>query len=119
MEGANFTIEKENKNFETRLFVVFVYAKLFEHIVTVEGEDFKNHKVEKDCSKIVLESLELQEQIFQVLIEQYNANISTFLKYSNKKMKGLLKDMKKSLKEELEAVKKLITKGILTWDSVQ
>lgn len=106
MEGANFTIEKENKNLETRLFVVFVYTKLFEHIVTVEGEDFKNHKIEKDCYEIVLESLELQEQIFQALIEQYNANDSTFLKYSNKKMKGLLKDMKKSLKEELGSVKK-------------
>jgi hypothetical protein len=41
-----YTTEGNNNPLLTRLFVIFVFTRLFEHVVTVEGEEFLNERTE-------------------------------------------------------------------------
>lgn len=100
-----FTIEKENYPLLVRFFTVFVFTKIFEHIVTVEGEDFINERTEKECYKLVEESIKFQDELIPVLIAAFNSD-DTKVKHYNKRMREMLKAMRKSLKEELGSVKK-------------
>jgi hypothetical protein len=102
--SLGFTIYKNNYPVITRFFVIFVFTKLFEHIVTVEGEDFYNFKEEKMCYKLVEDSLIYQDRLLIQLIDAVNN--SNRPKFFNKKMKEMFKAMRKSLREELGSVKK-------------
>lgn len=53
-----FTYEKSDNKYIAKVMVIFVYIKLFESIVTVDGEDFINSREEKECYKLVRESTE-------------------------------------------------------------
>lgn len=100
-----FYYDKINYDVHSRLFIIFTFTKLFEHIVTVEGEEFKNIATEKKCYALVEESLKLQEEIFIYLIE-HHPDSKEIYEFSDKRMKEMLKEMKKSLKEELGNIKK-------------
>lgn len=53
------------------MFVILTFSKLFEGIVTVNGEDLSNTKEEKSFYDLVYESIELQQDIFKYLISKY------------------------------------------------
>jgi hypothetical protein len=101
-----FTLEKKNYLLLTRLFVIFVFTKIFEMVVTVEGEDFIDRRTEKNCYDLVEKSLKLQGEVFDFLILDYAPPEDDFYKYQFKKMREMFKAMKKSLKEELGSIKK-------------
>ncbi len=108
-DSLGFTINKNNYPVVTRFFVVFVFTKLFEHIVTVEGEDFYDFREEKLCYQLVKDSLVYQDKLLVQLIDAITkdtANHPNKPKYFNKKMKEMFKAMRKSLREELGSVKK-------------
>jgi hypothetical protein len=101
-----FTITKINNELITRLFAVFVYSRLFEHVVTVEGEDFKDERTEKRCYELVSESIQLLEKTFDFCVIEYSAPKNESYNFHYKRMRELFKEMKKALKEELGSVKK-------------
>jgi len=108
-DSLGFTIDKNNYPVITRFFVLFVFTKLFEHIVTVEGEDFYNFKEEKLCYELVQESLIYQDKLLIHLIDAVTkdtVNNPDKPNYFYKKMKEMFKAMRKSLREELGSVKK-------------
>ncbi|MRB36991.1 hypothetical protein GH861_28320 [Bacillus thuringiensis] len=105
-ENLNFTISKNNEPLMIRLFVIFTFTKIFELVVTVEGEEFIDERTEKICYQLVEDSIMLQEKIMNFLIARFNDNTEEFLKYHSKRMKSLFKSMKKSLKEEIGSIKK-------------
>ncbi|MDK2563935.1 DUF5677 domain-containing protein [Romboutsia sedimentorum] len=100
-----FYYDKINYDIHSRLFIIFTFTKLFEHIVTVEGEEFKDIATEKQCYALVEESLKFQEEIFTYLID-HHCDSKEIYKFSDKRMKEMLKEMRKSLKEELGNIKK-------------
>jgi Family of unknown function (DUF5677) len=100
-----FTVEKDNDPCLTRFFTVFVFTKIFEHVVTVEGEDFINPETEKICYDLVKESLLYQDSLIPSLIDSYQLE-DEHTKHMHKRMRKMLKDMKKSLREELGSVDK-------------
>lgn len=106
-EHFRFTVEKVNYPILVRFFTLFVFTKIFEHIVTVEGEDFLNKRTEKECYKLVEESIKFQDGLIPVLISSFQSKSDdTQYKHYNKRMREMLKAMRKSLKEELGSVKK-------------
>ncbi len=98
-----YTCDNTVNEYLVRVIVLFIYTKLFENIVTVEGEDFINESEEKECYKLVEDSTKfLYEQLTH--FSKYNSqNVGDEL---NKHMKNMFKEMKKSLKEEIGSVKK-------------
>ncbi|PIC99901.1 DUF5677 domain-containing protein [Sporosarcina sp. P29] len=100
-----FTVEKENSPLLVRFFTLFVFTKIFEHIVTVEGEDFLDARTEKECYKLVEDAIKFQDELIPVLISAFKSD-DTQIKHYNKRMREMLKAMRKSLKEELGSVKK-------------
>lgn len=104
--SGGYDLSRENYPIITRLFALFVFTKLFEHVVTVEGEDFIDRRTEKICYDLVKKSIVLQEEIFDDAIESYSKVNDEFYQFRNKRMKTMLKNMKKSLKEELGSIKK-------------
>lgn len=107
LEKGTFTIEKNNNPLLNPLSVVFVFSKLFELIVTVEGEDFLDARTEKRCYKLVIDSCEIQSKIIDHLHTVYQTDRDETLVYRNKRMRKLLKSMKRSLQEELGSVRKI------------
>lgn len=105
-DNGLYTIDKVNHAELSRLITIFSFSKIFESVVTVEGEDFYDSRHEKICYQLVRESIELQEQVFDALIARYQSDEVEFYKHRNKRMRNMLKAMKKSLKEELGSVKK-------------
>lgn len=101
-----FTFEKVNHSKLTHLIVIFVFTKIFEAVVTVEGEEFLDERHEQNCYTLVNDAIKLQKQVFDALIPTYQNSKDEFYKYQNKKMRGMLKDMKKSLTEEIGSVDK-------------
>src|SRR5690606_39003425 len=85
IENTNFTIDKNNNPLLIRLFVVFVFSKLFELIVTVEGEDFLDARTEKRCYKLVIDSCEIQSKIMDHLHSVYQNDKNETLVYRNKR----------------------------------
>lgn len=86
-----------------RVIVLFVYTKLFESIVTVDGEDFINKNEEKECYTLVEETTKF---LFAQLDYYSKYNCQNINDEWNKHMKDMFKEMKKSLKEEIGNVKK-------------
>lgn len=82
---------------------LFVYIKLFESIVTVEGEDFLNSREEKECYKLVRESTKF---IYDRLEEFSKYNCKTASDELNRHMRNMFKNMRSSLKEEVGSIKK-------------
>lgn len=107
-ETFNFTINKINYPLETRFFTIFVYTKLFEEIVTVEGEEFCDDNEEKYCYELVKESLLFQDHLLNEMIDDitYNITNSNESKDFNENLKKMFKEMRKSLREELGSIKK-------------
>jgi hypothetical protein len=100
-----FTVEKVNYPLLVRFFALFVFVKIFEHIVTVEGEDFFDPRTEKECYRLVEESIKFQDELIPVLINEFKSTDEEG-KHFNRRMRDMLKEMRKSLKEELGSVKK-------------
>lgn len=98
-----YTCDNVINAYLARVIVLFVYTKIFESIVTVQGEDFINQVEEKACYRLVEEATKfLYTQLDY--FSKYNAkNVGDEL---NKHMKQMFKEMKKSLKEEIGSVKK-------------
>ncbi len=98
-----YTCDNVINEFLVRVIVLFVYTKLFESIVTIEGEDFIDQKEEQECYKLVEETTKfLSEQLDY--FSKYNCkSVGDEL---NKHMKKMFKEMKKSLKEEIGSINK-------------
>ncbi|WP_098743500.1 DUF5677 domain-containing protein [Paenibacillus sp. EZ-K15] len=106
-EDFRYTVTKVNDSLLVRMIVVFVFSKLFELIVTVDGEDFKDTRTEKNCYQLVKDAIPLLESALDELKNYYTSTKNETNKYINKRMKELMKDMKKSLKEELGSIPKV------------
>ena len=98
-----YTCDNVVNPFLARVIVLFVFTKLFESIVTVEGEDFEDNNEEKECYKLVEESTKLLYGYLDYFSQFDSQNVEQEL---NEHMKNMFKEMKKSLKEELGSVKK-------------
>lgn len=108
-EKGFFSIYKINYEVLTRFFILFTFTRLFEHVVTVEGEDFPNKETERACYSLVCKSNAYLEELIEELMQQYIYDEdaqSNELKFQNKRMRNMLKGMKKSLKEEVGSVSK-------------
>ncbi|MEK4053070.1 DUF5677 domain-containing protein [Paenibacillus sp. FSL F4-0087] len=106
-DDFSYTVTKVNNSLLVRTIVVFIFTKLFELIVTVEGEDFKDARTERACYKLVSDSIQLLNTSLETLKNQYIDSTNETNKFVNKRMKELMKDMKKSLKEELGSIVKV------------
>lgn len=102
----SYVVDKVNYEVEARLFTLFVFSKLFEHVVTVEGEEFYNIVFKRSCYKLVDDSQKFIREVFTTLIEEINNTQSEFNKHKDKRLKNMYKDMLKSLNEELGSIKK-------------
>lgn len=98
-----YTCDNVINKYLARVIVLFIYTKLFESIVTVEGEDFINENEEKECYNLVEQSTKFLYKELDYFSKYESHQVSDEL---NKHMKGMFKEMKKSLKEEIGSVKK-------------
>ena len=119
-DGANFYYNKKNIRLEVMLFTLFVFTKIFEGVVTVEGENFDTQKEERKCYDLVYNSLELQNKVFNYLLKKYEVKVVDRDKiiiqlYLNEKdipntnasMKTMVMKLKDSLEDnEIGSVKK-------------
>lgn len=101
--NGQFTCDKSDNKYMAKVMVLFVYIKLFESIVTIEGEDFLNSREEKECYKLVRESTKF---VYDRLEEFSKYNCKMAGDELNKHMRGMFKNMKNSLKEEIGSLKK-------------
>lgn len=103
--GSNdcYTCDNVVNEYLVRIIVLFIYTKLFESIVTVEGEDFISEREEKECYKLVEHSTKFLHAQLDFFSKYDCENVGDEL---NKHMKEMFKEMKKSLKEEIGSVKK-------------
>ncbi|MCT2534658.1 DUF5677 domain-containing protein [Aquibacillus koreensis] len=102
LDIPNYTYEKDNNPLLIRLYVIFVFTKLFESIVTVRGEDHKDVRTKESCYKLVEESLIFQDSLFLYFIDFIEKNNeSESFKFHQRHMKDLMKNMRKSLREPL------------------
>ncbi len=98
-----YTCDNVVNEFLVRIIVLFVYTKVFESIVTVEGEEFLNEREEKECYMLVEDATIFLYEQLDYFANYDSPNIPDEL---NKHMKKMFKEMKKSLKEEIGSVKK-------------
>ncbi len=98
-----YTCDNVVNAYLARIIVLFIYTKLFESIVTVEGEDFINESEEKACYNLVEYSTKFLYAELDYFSRYVCENVGDEL---NKHMKGMFKEMKKSLKEEIGSVNK-------------
>lgn len=101
-EKGLFTCEKEVNGLLVRVLVLFVYTKIFESIVTVEGEDFLDTETEKKCYELVKEVTIFLDNKLE-FFSKYDSDVNDEL---NKYMKRMFKNMRKSLKEEVGSLNK-------------
>ena len=87
-DNGTFTCEKETNPLLTRVMVLFVYTKLFENIVTIEGEDFLDLRTEKECYKLLKEATIFLYNILGCFGD-YNSKANERL---NKHMKNMFKN---------------------------
>ena len=101
-EKNMFTCTKETNSYLIRVLVLFVFTKIFESIVTVEGEDFLDTNTEKTCYKLVKD---INNFLYKQLdfFSNYSSDVNPEL---NKHMQSMFKNMKKSLKEEIGSLHK-------------
>ena len=100
-EHERFTATKMTNSLLVRILIVFVYTKLFESIVTVEGEDFYDKRTEKTLYKLVEDSTLFLYEILDYFSKYSSEDVNEEL---NSHMKRMFKDMRKSLKEEIGSV---------------
>lgn len=100
--GAEFTCDKTTNSLLTRVLVLFVYTKIFESIVTVEGEDFLDCRTEKECYELIKDTTIFLYDILEYF-SNHNSNVN---EEPNKHMKKMFKNMRKSLREEVGSLKK-------------
>jgi len=98
-----YTIEKATNSLLVRVLVVFIYTKLFENIVTVEGEEFYDKQTEENCYELVKNSTTFLYDILDYFSKYSSADVNPEL---NSHMKKMFKEMRKSLKEEIGSVSK-------------
>lgn len=98
-----FTCDNVVNEFMVRIIVLFVYTKIFESIVTVEGEDFINKKEEKECYKLVEDATKFLDKQLDFFSNYDCKNVGKEL---NEQMQKMFRGMKNSLKEEIGSVKK-------------
>lgn len=103
IDEGRFSCDKSDNMYMAKIMTLFVYIKLFESIVTVEGEDFINLREEKECYKLVRESTKF---IYDRLEEFSKYSCETQSKELNKHMQKMFKNMRSSLKEEVGSLKK-------------
>lgn len=99
----HYTCDNVVNEYLVRVIVLFVYTKLFESVVTVEGEDFTNKREETECYTLVEEATKFLFAQLDHFSKYVCPNVNDEL---NKHMKEMFKEMKKSLKEEIGSVKK-------------
>ncbi|MGU8228102.1 hypothetical protein ACV3WI_03210 [Clostridium perfringens] len=105
-----YTYKKENFKLLTLLLAIFCFTKIYEGVVTVNGEDLGDSKEEKRFYDTAYDSLELQLELFDYLIdyydnkprEIYNVILEKYLgegSYDNmdKKVVEMLKKLKESI----------------------
>lgn len=102
-DNGQFTCDKSENKYMAKVMTLFVYIKLFESIVTVDGEDFLDQREEGECYKLVEESTKF---VYNRLEEFSQYNCKTADEELNKHMQKMFKSMRASLKEELGSVKK-------------
>lgn len=107
-EDGMFTCDKKDNYYMIKILVLFVYTKLFENIVTVEGEEFYNQREEKECYKLVKE---LTQFVYIELDRLSKIDSKTANEELNKHMKKMFKNMKKSLEEEIGSINKEFLKS--------
>lgn len=107
---GNFTYNSHNFFILTYLLIIFVFTKIYEGVVTVNGEDLVDTKTMKSYYNLAYDSLELQIEVMDYLIEYYksipreqiNIVIEKYigvgdLDNSNLKIANMLERMKDSL----------------------
>ena len=68
-----YTAQKDNGNeLLAYALTIFAFSKVYEGIVTVNGEEFIDRKHMKQCYDLAYDSLEFQMVLFDALIEYYN-----------------------------------------------
>lgn len=97
-----YTCELDKNSLLTRILTIFIFNKIFEQVVTVEGEDFPDKKTEKNCYKLVKDTTIFLDEVLAKL-KDVDCNINKHLK---KHMKNMFEGMRKSLKEEIGSLKK-------------
>lgn len=108
--GGNFYFDKCSFRLEALEFTLFAFTKIYEGVVTVEGENFESETVENNYYDLAYDSLELQDDIFEYLIGKYesfavNKDTAVISLYFDKEnaskrnltMKSMLIKMKESL----------------------
>lgn len=102
-ENGFFDCDGKMDCFVVKILVLFIYTKIFESIVTVEGEDFLNIREESECYKLVKDAtmyLDIQLEYFA------NFDSTKVNQELNNKMKKMFEGMRKSLIEEIGSVNK-------------
>ena len=102
-KGCGYTCDNVVNEFLARIIVLFVFTKIFESIVTVEGEEFLNEREEKECYRLVEEATQYLYRQLDYFSKYDKPNAGDEL---NSHMKRMFKKMKKSLKEEIGSINK-------------
>lgn len=98
-----FSVTEKDNEYMARVLVLFVYTRIFENIVTIEGEDFLDKREEKECYQLVRDAnLFLDERLSEFSKYEYNG-VSGEL---NKHMQSMFKAMKRALKEKIGSMEK-------------
>lgn len=70
---SGYTAQKDNGNkLLAYALALFAFSKVYEGIITVDGEDFVDKSHMKQCYDLAYDSLEFQMRLFDALIEYYN-----------------------------------------------
>lgn len=109
-EGGFSINTKKDDRLMVYALTIFAYSKVYEGIVTVEGEDFFDDKHKKRCYNLAYDSIELQMKVLDYLIEYYDKKELTRSQklmeiylggsetnYSNKKISKMLTALKSAL----------------------
>ncbi len=72
-----FTYSKDNFELLTKLLTIFVFTKVYEGVVTVNYEDLGSERDEKGYYDLAYDSLELQIELADYLIERYKNKSKT------------------------------------------
>lgn len=108
---GGFTVNNDNENkLLAYALSIFSFSKVYQGVVTVNGEDFIEKKHMKRCYDLAYDSLEFQMILFDALIEYYNSKPITQsqkvmqcylgekdINYSNQKIAKMLCALKESL----------------------
>jgi hypothetical protein len=71
-EGLNFKYDANNFTLLSPLAAIFAFEKIFEGVVTVWGEDFDTQKEEDSYYNLAYDTIELEIEIIDYLINFYN-----------------------------------------------